>query len=69
MDRSTTFWSSRMFPGQEYDRKSSRLRSTMLVILLPAILAKRWMKYSTSSEMSSRRSRNAGTWIGITFSR
>src|SRR5579862_1144720 len=40
-DRSITFCSSRMFPGQEYDCKSSRVLFSMVPIFFPASLAKR----------------------------
>ena len=34
-----TFWSSRMFPGQEYDLSSSSVFSLALLMFFPALLA------------------------------
>ena len=68
-ERSTTFWSSRMFPGQKYDSKSSSDCLSILRMFFPAFLANRSTKYSTSIGMSSLRSRRGGTCMGKTLSR
>jgi hypothetical protein len=56
-----TFCSSRMLPGQSYASSSAIVLRLMSVIFLPAFLAYLPAKYSTSSGMSSARSRNDGT--------
>ncbi len=68
-DRSMTFCSSRMFPGQAYDSNSSRVLFSMVPIFFPDFREKRWMKYSISLGMSSLRSRRGGVSIGNTFKR
>ena len=67
--RSITFWSSRTFPGQEYDSQAFRSSSGMVAMSFLILREKISTKYSTRGRMSSRRSRRGGNVIGNTFSR
>ena len=67
--RSTTFCSSRTFPGQLYPWNSLRDFLSMALNFFPARFPKRSMKYSTSKGMSETRSRKGGISIGTTLSR
>src|SRR5215468_2280263 len=66
--RSTTFCSSRTFPGHVYFCKSFNELLSMVLNFLPAFFPNRAIRYSTSNGISAARSRNEGTSMGTTFS-
>jgi hypothetical protein len=67
--RSTRFCSSRMLPGQEYDEKAAMVWAGMWRMCLAIRRLKISTKCSTSSGISTRRSRREGKEIGKTLSR
>ena len=58
-----------MLPGQLYETRRSTASGAMPEICFFKRSLNFAMKCSTSSGMSSRRSRSGGRWIGTTFSR
>ena len=69
MDRSITFRSSRMFPGQSYVTSASILACATESIVFPSIVEYLETKNDTSNGISSRRSRSGGLSIGKTLRR
>ena len=68
-DRSITFWSSRMLPGHRNLVSASRAAEGIPSILRFSFCAYFCVKKRVSSGISSRCSRNGGTFIGKTSSR
>src|SRR6266545_1078517 len=66
---SRTFCSSRTLPGQEYFVSRSMLPRLQPSSRLPSFFERESRKNVTSSGMSARRSRSAGTRTGKTFNR
>ncbi len=67
--RSTMLMSWRTLPGHGWTCRVAMASSPSLRFGRPVAVLIRSMKYSTSSEMSSRRSERPGTLSGTTFSR